>query len=136
MRPAESILQEQVCSWLRLQYPDILFHSDYGSGLKMNMANAILQKRLQKVRAWPDLFIAEPRGHYAGLFIELKKLTSSELLRSGEVGNTAHIREQREVLEMLEGRGYKAVFSVGFDNTIELIKNYLILTSPKSLNEQ
>lgn len=125
MRSPESLLQEQVCQWLRLQHPGVLFHSDYGSGLKMTKINAILQKKMQKTRAWPDMFIAEPRGPFCGLFLELKHLTSSEVLRDGTMGNSEHVREQRVVLEMLQEKGYQATFAIGFDQAQELINSYL-----------
>lgn len=58
----ESVLQMQVADFLRLQYPDVMFHSDYGSGVKLTAAQASIQKRQNGGRrAWPDMFIAEPR---------------------------------------------------------------------------
>lgn len=54
-------LQAQVADYIRLQYPTVIFHSDFGSGIKLTMGQAIKQKRLNGGRrAWPDLFIAEP----------------------------------------------------------------------------
>lgn len=84
----ESDLQVQVADYLRLQYPDVLFHSDFGSGIKLTMGQAAKQKRQNGGRrAWPDMFIAEPLGYVgerypdsaagqmetAGLFLEFKK---------------------------------------------------------------
>lgn len=57
----ESDLQTQVADYLRLQYPDVLFHSDFGSGTKLTPGQAMKQKRQNGGRrAWPDLTIAEP----------------------------------------------------------------------------
>lgn len=57
----ESDLQTQVADYLRLQYPDVLFHSDFGSGAKLTPRQAVKQKRQNGGRrAWPDMFIAEP----------------------------------------------------------------------------
>lgn len=54
-------LQAQVADYIRLRYPSVIFHSDFGSGIKLTMGQAIRQKRLNGGRrAWPDLFIAEP----------------------------------------------------------------------------
>lgn len=54
-------LQAQVADYIRLQYPDVIFHSDFGSGIKLTMGQAIKQKRLNGGRrAWPDMFLAEP----------------------------------------------------------------------------
>ena len=65
---SESDLQSQVADYLRLQYPDVMFHSDFGSGIKLTPGQAAKQKRQNGGRrAWPDMFIAEtsfiiPRG--------------------------------------------------------------------------
>lgn len=57
----ESDLQSQVADYLRLQYPDVLFHSDFGSGIKLTPGQAVKQKRQNGGRrSWPDMFIAEP----------------------------------------------------------------------------
>lgn len=57
----EAQLQIQVADYLKSQYPTVLFHSDYGSGVKLTMAQAAIQKRQNGGRrAWPDLFVAEP----------------------------------------------------------------------------
>lgn len=54
-------LQAQVADYIRLQYPSVIFHSDFGSGIKLTMGQAIKQKRLNGGRrAWPDMFIAQP----------------------------------------------------------------------------
>lgn len=130
----ESQLQEQVAHYIRLQYPDVLFHSDFGSGIKLTMGQAAKQKRQNGGRrAWPDMFIAEPRDFdygkiswrkVSGLFIELKKDKTRLNKKNGEWA-TPHIAEQAEVLKMLRKRGYVAEFAVGFDDAKEKIDNYL-----------
>ena len=63
MGVTEAVLQQQVADYLRLQYPNVLFHSDFGSGIKLTMGQAVKQKRQNGGRrAWPDMFIAEPKG--------------------------------------------------------------------------
>jgi hypothetical protein len=58
---SEADLHIQVADYLRLQYPGVLFHSDFGSGAKLTLGQAVRQKRLNGGRrAWPDLHIAEP----------------------------------------------------------------------------
>ena len=41
----ESDLQVQVADYLRLRYPDVLFHSDFGSGIKLTKGQAMKQYR-------------------------------------------------------------------------------------------
>ena len=134
----ESTLQCHVADYLRLQYPHVLFHSDYGSGIKLTPGQAAKQKRQNGGRrAWPDMFIAEPRtlGNrclegllvepYHGLFIELKKDGTRIYKKDGTLVADQHIREQHALLVELERRGYMARFAVGFDQAKQIIDEYL-----------
>ena len=59
---SESQLQQQVADYLRLQYPDALFHSDFGSSVRMSVKQGALKKRQNGGRrGWPDMEIPEPR---------------------------------------------------------------------------
>ncbi len=65
MAKPEEILQEKVANYLVQNYPDVLFHSDYGSGAKLTKGQAVKQKRLNGGRkSWPDLTIAIPKDIY------------------------------------------------------------------------
>ena len=127
-------LQAQVADYIRLKYPSVIFHSDFGSGIKLTMGQAIRQKRLNGGRrSWPDMFIAEPRTvkkdgdkfYYAGLFIELKKAGTRIYRKDGRLVSDAHIREQFDMLEQLRQRGYMAEFACGFDEAKNIIEEYL-----------
>lgn len=130
----ESELQVLVADYIRVRYPDALFHSDFGSGIKLTPGQAMKQKRQNGGRrAWPDMFIAEPHLDTtilkisAGLFLELKKEGTRLKKKNGEWAND-HIAEQALVLEELQKRGYIAEFAVGFDQAKEIIDNYLGVT--------
>ena len=123
-------LQMQVADYLRLQYPGVLFHSDFGSGVKLTMGQAIKQKRLQGGRrSWPDMLIAEARSLgdkcYHALFIELKKEGTRIFKKDGTLVSDAHICEQFDMLEQLRQRGYAAEFACGFDEAKKIIDEYL-----------
>lgn len=121
----ESDLQVMVADYLCLQYPDALFHSDFGSGIKLTMGQAAKQKRQNGGRrAWPDIAIAEPTAKYAGLYIELKK-EGTRLKKKDGSWSSDHIAEQAGMLEMLEYRGYRAEFAVGFEEAKRIIDEYL-----------
>lgn len=132
----ESDLQIMVADYLRLQYPDVIFHSDFGSGIKLTLGQAAKQKRQNGGRrAWPDMFIAEPvhksiagivalGRNCSGLFLELKKDGTRLKKKNGDWA-TPHIAEQANILEKLRQRGYAAVFAVGFDEAKRIIDNYL-----------
>lgn len=123
----ESDLQVMVADYIRLRYPGALFHSDFGSGIKLTMGQAIKQKRQNGGRrAWPDMFIAWPmrdKGYY-GLFIELKK-EGTRLFKKDGTPASDHVKEQAELLTKLEGLGYMARFACGFDEAKQLIDDYL-----------
>lgn len=131
---SEAELHEMVCDYLRVRYPRALFRTDFASGLRMTMGQAIKHKRLQSGRAWPDLFIAEPGLYYStegsvetyyGLFLELKKDGSRVYLKDGSLSIDPHIQEQAAVLKRLRQRGYRAEFVVGFKDARALIDEYL-----------
>lgn len=119
-------LQAQVADYIRLQYPDVIFHSDFGSGIKLTMGQAIKQKRLNGGRrSWPDMFLAEPKGKYSGLFIELKKEGVRIFKKDGTLVSDRHIREQYDMMEQLRKRGYAVNFACGFSAAKILIDRYM-----------
>lgn len=131
---SEAELQASVAMYLRTRYPNVMFHSDFGSGIKLQP----WQARAQKIqnggrRAWPDMFIAHPVDvdygqiswrRYSGLFLELKKEGTRLQKRNGEWASE-HIYEQALVLEELKTRGYRAEFAVGYPQAINIINEYL-----------
>lgn len=134
MPGSEESLHLMVCDYLRLQYPKVLFRTDFAAGTKLSMGQAAKNKRLQSCRAWPDLFVAEPiywweddsSQSFDGLFLELKKESTKLFLRDGvTMVADPHLREQAEVLDELQRRGYQAQFAVGFDEARQLIDSYL-----------
>ena len=130
----ESELQVRVANYIRLQYPNVLFHSDFGSGIKLTKGQAIKQKRQNGGRrGWPDMFIAEPRPRpkymddeqpYYGLFLELKK-DGTRIKKKDGSWASEHIKEQALVLTMLKIRGYSGSFAVGFEEAKRIIDKYL-----------
>lgn len=120
----EKHTHEAVINYLKLQYPNALFHSDYGAGVKLTMNQAKAQKRIQNGMAWPDIFIAEPRGEFHGLFIELKAEGVKIYKKNGDFAND-HLIKQSECLIELRRRGYWAQFTVGFDEAKKIIDIYL-----------
>ena len=119
-------IQVLLSTWLAIQFPDVIFHCDL-SGVRMPIGLATKCKRLNPNRAWPDIFIAEPRGDYHGLFIELKRSRDLLYTKKGEIRTNKHIQEQAKMLDNLRKRGYQAVFAGGFEETQEIIKKYLTL---------
>lgn len=89
----EQALQEMIVRWLDEE--KILFCASAG-GMRTSMQVAIKMKRAGYKKGFPDLFISEPTGRYAGMFIEVK------------CGSYA-TKEQKWWQEELSKRGYYAV---------------------------
>ena len=119
----EYILQKNVCEWLSLQHSEVLFLSDTIASVKLTKQQAVRNKLIQKNGfKTPDLLILEPNQKYNGLFIELK--VESPFKKNGELKSNKHLEAQQKSIEELNKKGYYACFSWGFENTIDLIRNY------------
>lgn len=112
-----------IATYLRLQYPSVLFHFDL-AGLNLSKAQAGMTKALNG-RGWPDLIICEPSktGKYKALFIEVKA-EGARLYNKPGYPATVHIAEQMDMIGRLKFRGFYACFGVGLDACIKLIENY------------
>jgi hypothetical protein len=129
MKP-ERLLQLHVSQFLQTQYPRVLFNLDT-SGNFTTIGQAKLNKRMRSGNKWPDLFIAEARGGYFGLYIELKAVTPFK--KDGTLKANEHVKAQNKMLDRLNDRGYMACFGVGLDATINIIKMYLSQPKPITL---
>ena len=133
----EEEIHLRVCDYLRKNYPDVLFRTDFSSGMKMTPGQAVKHKKFQKSRAWPDLFIAESGvvefkedgliAHLRknGMFLELKAEGTRLYKKDGTLRKNKHIKEQVEMLDKLNESGYYARFAVGYDEAIRIITDYL-----------
>lgn len=124
IKQKEASLHQQIVDYLKLQYPKVLFRTDFSAGIKMTIGQAMKHKALQKCKAWPDLHIVKPSKGYYGLFLELKKEGTKITNRNGEYA-TPHLKDQAEILATLKELGYAGSFAVGFDETKAIIDDYL-----------
>ena len=120
----EKDLHTLICVYIRTNYPDAIFRSDFASGMRMSIGMAKRNKSLQSSRAYPDIFIAEPKGEYYGMFIELKTKDNIVYKKDGTLRQNEHHKEQAVMLMKLNNRGYKAVFGQGYQDTIKQIDKY------------
>jgi hypothetical protein len=121
----EDKLAQQVATYLKLQYPDTIYHFDVGSGGSTSIGMAMRNKRLNKWQGYPDLFIAERKSIYGGLFIEIK--VDSVLKKDGGYKKSDHLLKQRVILNQLRSAGYYTAFGCGFDNIKKIIDEYMAL---------
>lgn len=120
----EKILHKQICQYLKLAYPSVMFNSDLSGSMRLTIGQAVQIKSLRSGRGYPDIVIYEPKGDYHGLFIELKKEGTNILNKSGQP-STPHITEQQECMIKLAERGYFCAFAVGWDSAKQTIDDYL-----------
>ena len=120
----EQSLSSKVAYYLKRQYPKIEFRFDLIADFKMpmKMAMAIKRKYLHRV-GYPDLFIAECRNGYGGLYLELK--ATNIYKKDGSLRKNEHLEEQAKMHEKLRKSGYKAEFAVGYDEAVRIIDEYL-----------
>lgn len=123
----ESDVHLAVCKYIKLQFPNVLFLSDFAAGMKMTKGMANRQSMLKSNDSFPDLMILERdiNNKYNGLFLELKRDRDALYTKSGQYLKSEHISNQLECLYKLRDRGYKAEFSCGVDESIDFIRYYL-----------
>lgn len=134
----ELTIQRQACRFLDLQYPQLIYRSDFASGLKLTPYQAKLHKSLQSSRGFPDIFIYEPREvtmkdgskrFFSGCAVELKKPGTTIVLKvgpnKGHLTSDPHIREQYALLKRLADKGYYTNFAVGIEEFITIVNWYM-----------
>ena len=130
-RKDETQIQIKLAEYIAKNYPDVEFHSDYGSGARLRPYQAKEQSEMNAGRrAWPDVFIAQPVMYDEvqpcyGLFIELKREGTKIFTKKGTLVADEHIREQYHKLLSLRKRGYKAEFACGLEEAKLLVDDYL-----------
>jgi hypothetical protein len=121
----EKQLQMIISTYLKKVYPDVIYKVDVAGWFSTTIGIAARNKRIQCSSGFPDMFIAEPRGKYAGLFIELKTDISAVYTKKGQLKKNDKVHNQFEMLQKLNAKGYKAIFTYGYTNTIARINEYL-----------
>ena len=129
----EEEIHLRICDYLRKNYPDVLFRTDFSSGMKMTPGQAAKHKKFQKGRAWPDLFIAESNNFASGLFLEIKAEDVIVFNMNGKVRKNKHLIEQDKMLKELRKKGYRARFAIGYNQAIFEIQQYLGEPKPKKV---
>jgi len=125
IRSKEKNIHQQVATYLKLQYRDVIFRTDFAAGIKMTIGQAKQHKNLQSCSKYPDVFIAEPRKGFHGLFLELKRSVEEIYKKDMTFRKNDHVAEQAAMLERLTKLGYKACFACGFDHAKKIIDDYL-----------
>ena len=120
---------------------DLVWRFDLAADMNLTIGQSAQHKRLQtEQRGYSDLFIAEPKKGFHGLYIELKNSKSDVYLKDGIrykkakklikrgkliIGSYDHIQEQVKMHEKLRKKGYKVEWGFGYDDTLKKILEYL-----------
>jgi hypothetical protein len=114
----ESKEQEAIFQWSRLQenvHPELKLLFAIPNGGSRHKLEAYSLKRQGVKAGIPDMLLPIARGHYHGLFIELK------------VGKNKTSDNQDFWINELQKQGYKVNVCYGFEETRETILQYLSL---------
>lgn len=110
--------QIKIFQWASYQtglYPELKLLHHIPNGGERNRIVAAKLKAAGVKRGVPDISLPVARGGYHGLYIELK------------YDDGRPTTEQKAWHDALIEQGYKAVFCWGFEEAIEVIKEYLKL---------
>lgn len=114
-----------ICNYINYKYPNSIFHSD-SSGVKLTIGQSVALKKTRKsTEKIPDLFVAEPRINFHGLYLEIKKSHEELYNKNGHIRKNKHILKQAKTLKKLRAKHYCALFCAGFDNAKIIIDAYM-----------
>lgn len=112
---------------MAVRYPGVMVFSDCAAHIKKTMFQ---QKRANALSTpgekWPDVFVAQPSGEYAGLWLEFKAETPYKKDNVTLLANP-HIEAQRETMGRLSERGYQCYFVWDVSQAMSIVNNYLNL---------
>ena len=120
----EENLQIAVSTYLKTQYPNVVFTSE-SSGLRLPMGLAVKAKKQRSKHKLPDMIILKSNSIYNGLILELKKGYSEIHKKDGSYRQTEHVQEQLKTLNLLTKQKYYALFACGFDECKKIIDSYV-----------
>ena len=110
---SEERLQSEVVRYISLQYPKARYCASLGGQYQPFQSQRNRAKRTGYSKGFPDLFIYEARNGYHGLALEIKTLKGRAT------------KEQKEWIEALNKRGYKALICKGLPEILQTIDDYL-----------
>jgi hypothetical protein len=117
-------LQANVCRYLSVRYPKVLFLSDTVASVALTPAQAYRNKVIQKSSfKTPDLIILQPNGKFHALLIELKVKSPYKL--NGEIRADEHLQGQQKSIDDLNALGYYACFAWSLEMAMKIIDDYM-----------
>ena len=121
----EAEIYKVIARYLTIKYPKLIFRFDFAAGMYLSPYMANKHRSQNPIKGYPDLFIALPKGNFAGLFVEIKNDKSNPFKKDGTLKSNEHLERQAEILKALNEFGYAALFANGVDETIKVIESYV-----------
>ena len=109
---SESRLQSEVVRYISLQYPKARYCASLGGQYQPFQSQRNKARSTGYSKGFPDLFLYEARNGYHGLALEIKTIKGRAT------------KEQKEWIEALNERGYKAVIVKGLPDILNCIDSY------------
>ena len=110
---SEERLQSEVVKYISLQYPKAKYCASLGGQYQPYQSQRSKAISTGYSKGFPDLFIYEARNGYHGLALEIKTLKGRATI------------EQKEWIEALNERGFKAEVVKGLPAILDLIDSYM-----------
>ena len=124
MKP-EQIVATQIAGHIKRYHPLIIHRFDLAADMPLTPGQAQRAKQLQGYPGYPDLLIAEPRGGYHGLYMEIKENYAKVFKKDGTYKKSDHLDKQRIMRKRLKHRGYKVEWGLGTEDSKDKIDRYL-----------
>ena len=120
-------IQADFVKLMNARRPEVLVFSDTAAHIKKTKIQQMRANALSSPREkWPDVFIAQPSGDYAGFWIEFK--ADSPFKKDGvTLLKNDHIEAQAATMERLRSKGYKCEFAWSAEMAFEMVEAYLNL---------
>jgi len=115
--PSESSEQKTLVKWAKMRsatIPELQMLISIPNGGKRDPITGAILKQEGTARGFPDMFLFVPRHPWHGLAIELKRQKG---------GRTS--KYQKDWLDLLQTRGYRAFVAHGAWDAITIIEKYL-----------
>ena len=110
---SEERLQSEVVKYIQLQYPKVKYCASLGGQYQPFQSQRNRARRTGYSKGFPDLFVYEARNGFHGLALEIKTIKGRAR------------KEQKEWIEALNDRGYKAEVVKGLPAILDLIDGYM-----------
>ena len=125
VKKKEAYVHRQVTKFLDTYYPNVRYLSNL-AGEKFHEGQKYKVQAIQHSPGAPDLMIFHRTALYTGLAIELKGEGVRVFKKDGSLRKSEHLSRQMAWLKYLRRQGWKAEFGLGYDQSVDLINEYML----------